>query len=638
MYIYFHFSSAMECRCRLCGKDIAKGDRKYSKNHELYSVWIQRAFKFSGRDDPSSFPEFICDGCRRKLLRWHKDVTANKKATLHIRLHEDFLLQQNAAPDRNVEVDDLFNSADECAKKYNFQKWKQDSGDVFYVLFNPNTMVLDRVVTVYKDMTWKVTVQGKEQKPILLKSLCDIPAVLTKDFVCSLFEVAIGELCVGNPDFPSLMSQEQEGRLKQATVEMGNYTFHGQIYKSTIRKKSCTFLTDVNNQCPECNVYRTDLQAAMSYQKRKGESSISRTSASSHVPHSNMNEEELKRKLENVQREKRNLMKKTKVLEKQMAHLMKTESVEFMGDDSNFVETVINEHTSELDSLLPEDSPQKLLWESQKEAMKCAKNNPRTMRWHPAVIRWCIALHSKSPAAYRAMRDSRFIILPHQNTLNDYIHYTNLQPGFHGDFLVRMMKDSDMLNRPEHERHVSVIFDEVKIKSGLAYCAHSGKILGFTEIGSLNEELKDFEKKCKGELDPPLATHMLVLMVRGITSELQKPLAYFPCQHGFLSYELYNVINEAVELLEFAGFTVHSLVSDGASSNRKFYSMQRNPEDDASTIDGTTFATEHIIRREERLFFFCDVPHLMKTTRNNVENSGGNQNTRNLLVSVTTVF
>ena len=87
------------------------------------------------------------------------------------------------------------------------------------------------------------------------------------------------------------------------------------------------------------------------------------------------------------------------------------------------------------------------------------------------------------------MHDSRFIILPHEITINDYIHYTDIRPGFHGDFIEWLLEDANLLNRPEHERHVSLVFDEVKIKSGLAYCAHSGKVLGFTEIGSLNEEL-----------------------------------------------------------------------------------------------------------------------------------------------------
>ena len=156
----------------------------------------------------------------------------------------------------------------------------------------------------------------------------------------------------------------------------------------------------------------------------------------------------------------------------------------------------------------------------------------------------------------------------------------------------------------------------MKIKSGLAYCLHSRKILGCTETGDFNEDLSAFERKCNETTDPPLATHVLVLMIHGIASELQKPVAYFLCHSGFTSNELYTVLNEAVGILEFVGFTVHCYVSDGASTNQKFYSMQQLNSDPSSTFDGVTFATSHIIKPDDKHFFICDVPHLIKTTRN----------------------
>ena len=35
-----------------------------------------------------------------------------------------------------------------------------------------------------------------------------------------------------------------------------------------------------------------------------------------------------------------------------------------------------------------------------------------------------------------------------------------------------------------------------------------------------------------------------------------------------------------------------------------------------------------------KIYFIFDVPHLIKTTRNNIENLHGNLNTRNLMVSL----
>ena len=36
--------------------------------------------------------------------------------------------------------------------------------------------------------------------------------------------------------------------------------------------------------------------------------------------------------------------------------------------------------------------------------------------------------------------------------------------------------------------------------------------------------------------------------------------------------------------------------------------------------------------KDRKIYFISDVPHLIKTTRNNLENSHGNTNTRNLHV------
>ena len=312
---------------------------------------------------------------------------------------------------------------------------------------------------------------------------------------------------------------------------------------------------------------------------------------------------------------------------------MAMEGVTVMGKDANDVFDVVKEQESRLDSLLKDRSPQAVLWQSQKAVMECG--NRRSIRWHPAVIRWCIALRNKSPNAYQAIRDdSRFLVLPHQNTLSSYVNYTDLSSGFDSNFIFRLVDDFKLYERQEHERHVSLVFDEMKTKSGLAYCPHSGKIFGFTETGDFNEELSTFERRYNQTTDPPLATHVLVLMIRGIASDLQKPLAYFPCHSGFTSNELYNVLNEAVEILEFVGFKVHCYVSDGAFTNRKFHSMQQLDSDPSSTIDGMTYATPHIIRPDDRLYFMCDVPHLIKTTRNCWENSGFNQNTRNMMVNI----
>ena len=54
-------------------------------------------------------------------------------------------------------------------------------------------------------------------------------------------------------------------------------------------------------------------------------------------------------------------------------------------------------------------------------------------------------------------------------------------------------------------------------------------------------------------------------------------------------------------------------------------------ESTGGQYQGVTYYTENRYQAGERIFFICNVPHLLKTTRNNLENSHGHLNTKNLM-------
>lgn len=115
---------------------------------------------------------------------------------------------------------------------------------------------------------------------------------------------------------------------------------------------------------------------------------------------------------------------------------------------------------------------------------------------------------------------------------------------------------------------------------------------------------------------------MLVFMVRGICSSLKFPYAQFPVRSP-TGEILHPIAWQCVEHLEYLGFRVIAFVSDGASCNRKLYSMH----------DMEPHKIQNIYADEERpLFLISDVPHLLKTTRNSWANSHGHSNSRQLWV------
>ncbi len=173
----------------------------------------------------------------------------------------------------------------------------------------------------------------------------------------------------------------------------------------------------------------------------------------------------------------------------------------------------------EMKAVLKESSPARLLWQQQKESMKKGKG----MRWHPAIIRFCIALHSKSKAAYDLIRQSGFSCLPHPTTIHPYSHFGSITTGVNADLVKRISSDFISRGMPDHHRDITLLYDEMKVKSGLVFSESLGSIVGFVDVGSIGNEILAFERKCRKEEDAPIATHVLVCMARGVFTSLHAP-------------------------------------------------------------------------------------------------------------------
>ena len=75
----------------------------------------------------------------------------------------------------------------------------------------------------------------------------------------------------------------------------------------------------------------------------------------------------------------------------------------------------------------------------------------------------------------------------------------------------------NLTNLPESRKYVTILLDEMKAKEDLLYDKHSGEIIGFTNLGSINEQLLQAEREM--EIDyvyPPIAKQILAIMIRGL--------------------------------------------------------------------------------------------------------------------------
>nr|XP_047125903.1 uncharacterized protein LOC101241084 isoform X2 [Hydra vulgaris] len=341
-----------------------------------------------------------------------------------------------------------------------------------------------------------------------------------------------------------------------------------------------------------------------------------------------MSKEELLFKIKILENDKKKIATKSLHLQCRINQLIKKEGLIVDGETHKVMkECLIDKNYNPFS----ESSPQYLLWEQQK--IQVSRKDKRSMKWHPVLIRWCLSIYLKSPETYKHLTKSEFMYLPCKNTLLKYINFTDPGCGFNADVISRLILNADIKNLKEHEKNVSLVFDEMKIKSGLVFSKTTGKIVGLTEMGSLNDALDEFKNKIEGNKSinsPTLAKYVIVFMVRGIFSSLCYPFGHF-ASCGFNSDQIFNCAWEATRILECIGFKVRSMVADGASPNRKFFRIHL-AENYENVKDTTVHWTWNIWCSTRKLYFFCDVPHLIKTTRNNLENSHWNQNSRNLMI------
>ena len=113
--------------------------------------------------------------------------------------------------------------------------------------------------------------------------------------------------------------------------------------------------------------------------------------------------------------------------------------------------------------------------------------------------------------------------LPSERTLRDYTHYTKARSGFQDDIDEELMKEAKLKDLPNWKKHIVLLLDEMKLKENLVYDKHETNVVGFVDVGDFNNQITELEKECSSDDFGPresIATHLLVLMVRGIFTKL----------------------------------------------------------------------------------------------------------------------
>ena len=374
-------------------------------------------------------------------------------------------------------------------------------------------------------------------------------------------------------------------------------------------------------KCSLCSAYRRTLHVLQDRWSKLSSDELS--SSSSHTNNRYLNTPERLAKVANLRQRVKNAENEViKLKERECNLIQKSDSVDQgLHDD---LSTIINENTSDIQKAFPEGSFRRVFWDQQLENSK--KTDARQYRWHPLMIKWCLNLKLMSSAAYHAMRSSGFVTLPSERTLRDYTNYIKCVPGYQQEVVDMMRKESKCVELSDSKRYVSILLDEMKVKEDIVYDKMTGNIIGFCNLGTINDELLQYERG--GDVHLPVAKHIFAVMVRGLFFKFDFPLAHFSTE-GVTGNLLYPIICEGIRIVASTGLKVIAITADGASPNRKFFRMH------GSSKDGVVYKTKNVHASDDRdVYFFSDPPHLIKTTRNCLSHSNHASSSRSMWVSI----
>ena len=216
-------------------------------------------------------------------------------------------------------------------------------------------------------------------------------------------------------------------------------------------------------------------------------------------------------------------------------------------------------------------------------------------KFSPAIIRFAMMMKFYSTSGYRAVRDSKFIILPSESTLHCYI-VPKRESDVNQSRFVELSRIADSL--PDNQKEISIIFDEMALQPNINFDP-SGHLAGF----AANQTPENTQ----------LATSMLCFMIQGLKKNFHEVVSFHPV-HNLNSEYLEACLLKVIYLVKKAKFRAKLIVSDNHSINRKAYRNMSGKSDEELMLDPVIINPHD---PNEKLVLSHDPVHILKCLRNN---------------------
>ena len=428
-------------------------------------------------------------------------------------------------------------------------------------------------LSISTDLTWTVRV-GSSAINCRHDLFCGYTTVITclDQLIRLLSCIDNSTPCVGNPDtkFSALVQRHKgcfrsiSGKSLPSYMSCVLYLFIiiltvGTIVAvfdtrplpaPTIRHQECSLLIAKGSvRCAICTHYRHSLNAMLGRSK----STEDKVATTSHTNYRYLSTPEKHQRMALLHKENRVAGMKVKRMKEKLNQFLERSGVQLESSlSSDLCQIMDKEEQHALKGIQP-GSFQHVFWEQQKEA---ATKDKRGMRWHPAMIKWCLFLRHQSSRAYETLRQSGCIHLPSQRTLRDYSQCVKSAAGFSAAVDSQLMQAASLHDCKAYEKLVVILIDEMYVREDLVFEKKSMKLVGFTNLGDVNDHLLAFERSIDDSLEDDvdtLAKTIMVFMVRGIFTKLRFPYAQFPCASvtGDLLYHPFWMAVLRLERMEF---------------------------------------------------------------------------------------
>ena len=195
--------------------------------------------------------------------------------------------------------------------------------------------------------------------------------------------------------------------------------------------------------------------------------------------------------------------------------------------------------------------------------------------------------------------------LPSYRTLCDRIQQAPFQPGIQADVINWMQ--CKLQSTAVQERDCVLMLDEMAIRKCLEY---DNGLRSF--VGHISKEVHRPTRDKSSDSSLLLASHALVVMIRGLSTNWKQVVAYYLTGDSVEGSVLWNLVTQIIVQLNAVDVNVRAVVCDMGSCNRAMWRVAGI----AASQNHVVNSVKHPVLSDQQLYFLPDVPPVLKYVRN----------------------